>query len=95
MMNKPFKGIEVPFKEPEKAQYRNGGKPQLGDLVTKRIASGYADDGFARVYRLVYGVVVTDGPENYPQFPMVQWSEDYEVPVCCNPIRLKLVSRGE
>ena len=37
MMNKPFKGIKVPFKEPEKVKYRNGDKPQLGDLVTKRV----------------------------------------------------------
>ena len=95
MMNKPFKGIKVPFKESEKISYRNGGKYKVGDLVTKRKADGYDDEGNARDFRLVYGVVVGDGPEDYPYFAMVQWSEDYEVPVCCNPMRLKLVSRGE
>ena len=95
MMNKPFKGIKVPLKEPDKTQYRNGGQPQSGDLVTKRVYDVHDNEGNPS-YRLVYGVVVDDGgPENFPQFPMIQWSEDYDVPVCCNPIRLKLVSRGE
>ena len=93
-MNKPFKGIKVPFKGPEKISYRNGGKFKAGDLVTKRIAGGYDDEGNAIGYRSVYGVV-GDGPEDCPHFAMVQWSEDYEVPVCCNPMRLKLVSHRD
>ena len=93
-MNKPFKGIKVPFKEPEKVKYRNGDRPQLGDLVTKRVPDVYDDEGNPSA-RLVYGVVVADGPENYPYFSMVQWSEGYEVPVCCNPMRLELVSRSK
>jgi hypothetical protein len=106
MMNKPFKGISVPYVAPERNRYRNGQFPEVGDLVTKEIAKeisatynqpvGYALINTTPQFRKVTGVVVstTSGALHEFQIPMVQWSEYDTKPVSVNPIRMELVSRG-
>ena len=91
MMNKPFKGIKVPFEGVAMIQYRNGGYPQAGDLVAKSVT-------MRQGRRRVYGVVLeTQTDPHFKQYPLVQFNEPdlNPSPLACNPIRLHLISRGK
>ena len=86
-MNKPFKGISVPFATPQRTQYKNGKYPEVGDLVSKEFPE-HPD-----LFRKVTGVVVST-TSAFEMWPNVQWSEFETKTVAVNPNRLELVSRG-
>jgi hypothetical protein len=90
MMNKPFKGITVPFDGPKKIRYESGEYPELGDLVSKELCdpTGDASKGFRRILGAVVGI--------NKQFntPLVQWTEYEDMAVSTHPGCLKLVKRG-
>tara|TARA_Y100000310_G_scaffold215924_1_gene216868 strand:- start:270 stop:536 length:267 start_codon:yes stop_codon:yes gene_type:complete len=88
MMNKPFKGISVPYVAPERDRYRSGQFPEVGDLVSKEVAKS------PDCFRKVTGVVVS-AISAFNMWPKIQWSEFHTGPVAVNPIRINLVSRGQ
>ena len=90
MMNKPFKGIIVPFDVPKKIRYETGEYPKLGDLVSKELCSPTGDA--SKPFRRILGAVV--GINKQFKTPLVQWTEYENTAVGTHPGCLKLVSRG-
>jgi hypothetical protein len=56
MMNKPFKGISVPNIAKPRARYLDGKYPEIGDLVSKELATSNGDGTFRKIMGCIVGI---------------------------------------